>query len=60
MTDKKDNVLDVFQVKLLENYDIDDYLHQDYWPNNCMEANNFFTYKVKVCWPEFVEFFWVI
>ena len=26
MTDKKDNVLDVFQVKLLENYDIDDYL----------------------------------
>ena len=25
MTDKKDNVLDVFQVKLLENYDIDDY-----------------------------------
>ena len=26
MTDKKDNVLDVFQVKLLENYDIGDSL----------------------------------
>ena len=27
---------------------------KDSWPNDCMETDNLFTYKVYICWPELI------
>ena len=34
--------------------------HQNTWPNNGMETNNFLAYQMNIGWPKLLEFLWII